>query len=339
MQTPSNIPTLEGLQAENAALRAQLKEVEAARMAAARATEKPCEADHRNDSFPTAPAHVLRKEPVERETLIAAVVEPAQPQPQPRHPVDPSPGCHILIVDDNRDAANSLGNLFDRQGKQVEIAFDGPSALERFEARQPGLIILDIGMPGMDGYEVARRIRARTERMRPTLVAMSGLGQEADRQRSRAAGFDYHLVKPIPINVLVSLLSAGRGLGQSGRITLGVADAAPVGQIDCPPVSPRELLHDLAQPLNTIACYAVAARNLVAKSSVDRISLCNALRGIDQQIQRAGSALDRLRALFHDAEFHDAQFPDARFPDARFHDAQVADPEGSRPPGKGSGQD
>jgi PAS domain S-box-containing protein len=260
----------------------------------------------------------------------------------------PPAASRILVVDDNRDAANSLAGLLAREGGEVEIAFDGPAALERFAARQPDLVILDIGMPGMDGHEVARRIRARADVPQPTLIAMSGLGQEADRRRSLAAGFDYHLVKPVPLDVLDALLSARWGAGasagaaqaaeqQHGRFPrLGVPHAAPAtmpaeraaptpesglataaaaartdavatadlsaGDRHGPDETPTALLHELAQPLNTIACYAVAARNFAAKSAADLTPLANALRGIDQQILRAAATMDRLRALFRERD-------------------------------------
>jgi light-regulated signal transduction histidine kinase (bacteriophytochrome)/ActR/RegA family two-component response regulator len=126
-------------------------------------------------------------------------------------------GLRILIVDDNRDAANSLGSLLTHLGGQVELAFDGPSALRRLAAQPMDLVILDIAMPGMDGHEVARRIRASRELKQPILIAMSGLGQSADRQRSLEAGFDEHLVKPVPLDVLNSLLSSRWGLRRPDR--------------------------------------------------------------------------------------------------------------------------
>ena len=117
----------------------------------------------------------------------------------------------ILIVDDNRDAANSLATLLSLRGAAVQIAYDGPSALESLNRERPTLAILDIGMPGMDGHEVARQIRARPDCSHIRLVAMTGRCQETDRQQSLAAGFDLHLVKPVSLGALDDLVTASRG--------------------------------------------------------------------------------------------------------------------------------
>ena len=112
----------------------------------------------------------------------------------------------ILVVDDNRDAADSLGMLLTLMGADVRIADDGPAALKIFREHDPAVVLLDIGMPGMDGYEVARRLRAEYSDRRPTLIAMTGWGQDKDRQTAREAGFDHHLVKPADLNALQALL-------------------------------------------------------------------------------------------------------------------------------------
>ncbi len=101
-----------------------------------------------------------------------------------------------LVVDDNRDAADSLGLLLRLQGHHVTVVYDGAAALEAAHAQQPALILLDIGMPGLDGYEVARRLRAMPGMDKTFIAALSGWGQERDLQRSAQAGFDKHLVKP-----------------------------------------------------------------------------------------------------------------------------------------------
>jgi two-component system CheB/CheR fusion protein len=103
----------------------------------------------------------------------------------------------ILIVDDNADAARMLARLLQMGGHEVEVTYDGPSALELVRASQPDLVLLDIGLPGMDGYEVARQIRQRDELEGTLLVALTGYGQAEDRQRAFAVGFDEHLVKPV----------------------------------------------------------------------------------------------------------------------------------------------
>jgi CheY-like chemotaxis protein len=125
------------------------------------------------------------------------------------HPVAMLPRNRILVVDDNVDAANSLARLLTRAyGQEVRVAHDGPGALAAAGEFHPEVILLDIGMPGMDGYEVARRFRRRPETDRTLLVALTGWGQASDRQRSREAGFDHHLVKPVDPQDLRRLLAA-----------------------------------------------------------------------------------------------------------------------------------
>jgi two-component system, sensor histidine kinase len=114
----------------------------------------------------------------------------------------------ILVADDSRDAADSLRALLELLGAQVRVAYDGPAALKAFSTYQPEVVLLDIGMPGMDGFEVARRIRQRPESRDVTLIALTGWGQERDRCNSAAAGFDHHLVKPVDIDALQELLKA-----------------------------------------------------------------------------------------------------------------------------------
>jgi PAS domain S-box-containing protein len=112
----------------------------------------------------------------------------------------------VLIVDDNHDAADSLGMLLKLLGSDVQVVYNGPDALEALVRYQPAVVLLDIGMPGMDGYEVARRIRQEQLSRNVTLIALTGWGQEADRKRTQIAGFDYHLIKPPEISTLQSLL-------------------------------------------------------------------------------------------------------------------------------------
>ena len=119
------------------------------------------------------------------------------------------PARRVLVVDDNRDAAESLGLLLRHLGAEVRVACAGHEALEAFQAYDPAVVLLDLGMPGMDGYEVARRLRAHAGPggRRVPIVALTGWGQEDDRQRTREAGFDHHLIKPADIDSLRSLLS------------------------------------------------------------------------------------------------------------------------------------
>jgi PAS domain S-box-containing protein len=112
----------------------------------------------------------------------------------------------ILVVDDSRDAAESLGMLLQLLGADVHIVSSGPEALEALTTYKPAVVLLDIGMPGMDGHEVARRIRQQPQFQNVTLIALTGWGQEEDRRRSQAAGFDYHLIKPADVSALQTLL-------------------------------------------------------------------------------------------------------------------------------------
>jgi signal transduction histidine kinase/CheY-like chemotaxis protein len=118
----------------------------------------------------------------------------------------------VLVVDDNRDAADSLGVLLGFLGYEATVAHDGASALRDIERVDPALVLLDLGMPEMDGYEVARRVREQPRWRHVVLVALTGWGQEEDRLRSRDAGFDHHLVKPTDMHNLQELFAevAGR---------------------------------------------------------------------------------------------------------------------------------
>ena len=107
------------------------------------------------------------------------------------------------------DAADTLGDLLVVLGATVEVVHDGPAALDALEAFKPDAVLLDIGMPEMDGYEVARRIRAQPAHRHVLLVALTGWGQEHDQRRSRAAGFDHHVVKPPDVQRLRELLTVG----------------------------------------------------------------------------------------------------------------------------------
>jgi CheY-like chemotaxis protein len=115
----------------------------------------------------------------------------------------------VLVVDDNRDAADTLAQALSAFGHEVRVAYDGPSALAVFSEFRPGLAFLDIGLPVMDGYELARRLRDDDLGRALTLVAVTGYGQEVDRERSTRAGFDRHLVKPVPVDEVLALASRG----------------------------------------------------------------------------------------------------------------------------------
>src|SRR5690606_12391953 len=117
----------------------------------------------------------------------------------------------ILVVDDNRDAADSLAQLLALHGHEVHTAYDGLEAVTAAGQLDPDVILLDIGLRELDGYEAARRIRERRPKGATLLVALTGWGQESDRQNSAAAGFDHHLVKPVDPGALQELLRAGTG--------------------------------------------------------------------------------------------------------------------------------
>lgn len=131
---------------------------------------------------------------------------------RPKIDVAPSYGAfavqRVLVVDDNRDAADSLSAILQALGIETRVAHGGEQALVLVQGWLPHLVLLDLGMPGMDGYEVARRLRA-TQAGSLIIVALTGWGQESDRQRTQGAGFDHHLVKPIDLPTLRALL-AGR---------------------------------------------------------------------------------------------------------------------------------
>jgi two-component system, sensor histidine kinase len=130
------------------------------------------------------------------------------------------PRRRILIVDDNRDAADTLGELLTALGAIVSIAYSGPDALEKLHLLAPDSVLLDIGMPGMDGYEVARQIRSTSDHRDVLLIALTGWGQEHDQQRAHASGFDEHVVKPPDLNRLRDLLSSGWSNGPA-KIEVG----------------------------------------------------------------------------------------------------------------------
>ncbi len=143
--------------------------------------------------------------------LTAAPVPatPAAPAANGKHPgPGPVPGARVLIVDDNVDGAESLAIFLQLLGLETRTAYDGPAGLEAAEEFRPQVVLLDIGLPRMDGYEVARRIRHHPELRDVLLVALSGYGQADDKRRSREAGFDHHLVKPVPPDALSELLNS-----------------------------------------------------------------------------------------------------------------------------------
>ena len=122
------------------------------------------------------------------------------------HAIDAHARKRILVADDNIDAAESLQMLLQFSGHDVHIATDGPRALTAAESLRPDVILLDLGMPGLTGYEVARRIRAQDWGRGMVIVALTGWGQDEDRQRTAEAGFDHHLTKPVPPETIEDLI-------------------------------------------------------------------------------------------------------------------------------------
>lgn len=140
--------------------------------------------------------------------LPLAILAPADSEETPV----PAPAIQatqrILVTDDNQDAADSLALLLRSLGHDVQVVYNGSTALERLVSFKPNVVVLDIGMPDMDGYEVARRIRQHPDGKNVLLIALTGWGQNEDRRHTREAGFDHHLVKPVGIETLQALLAS-----------------------------------------------------------------------------------------------------------------------------------
>lgn len=135
-------------------------------------------------------------------------ISASEPVMMPQNPSTPVPASRqrrILLVDDNQDTVHSLARLLSLRGHEVATAFDGVAALKIAQEFQPDFLLLDIGLPGLDGYELARRLRAQGFTRTP-IVAISGYAQEGDRMRSREAGFNYHFAKPVDFEALAELI-------------------------------------------------------------------------------------------------------------------------------------
>ncbi len=135
------------------------------------------------------------------------VVATPRPDPAASPLWQPAPRRRVLVVDDNRDAADSLSMLLRFMGLEARVAYDGHAALEAIRADRPAAVLLDLGMPGIDGFEVARRVRRDPELRDVMLVALTGWGQDEDHRRSQEAGFDHHLVKPVDQALLGEILA------------------------------------------------------------------------------------------------------------------------------------
>jgi CheY-like chemotaxis protein len=152
---------------------------------------------------------------VVRLPTITAAADVARPAPPPAAAPAPAAGgtpeparLRVLVADDNVDAAESLAELLVELGAEVRVAHDGEQAVAAAEAFRPAVAFLDVGMPKLDGHEVGRRIRAQPWGREVVLVALTGWGQPDDRRRSREAGFDEHLVKPAPVDMVEKVLAA-----------------------------------------------------------------------------------------------------------------------------------
>jgi two-component system, chemotaxis family, CheB/CheR fusion protein len=144
------------------------------------------------------------------EFVVRLPVLTVMPESPPQKTLDappPTTGHRILIVDDNRDAATTLAMLLKWTGNKTYTAYDGVEALEAAANFQPDIVLLDIGLPKLNGYEVARKIREQPWGQNIIIVALTGWGQEDDRQKSKDAGFNAHLVKPVEQSVLMKLLA------------------------------------------------------------------------------------------------------------------------------------
>ena len=138
---------------------------------------------------------------------------PVQEAPEADQPTTAAPATsssaslRLLVVDDNVDAADSLAMLLRLGGHEVQVAYTGPTAVQAALNNRPHVVLLDIGLPGMNGYEVAKRLCEQAEMQKAVLIAMTGYGQESDKERARESGFDHHMVKPVDPTQLQNLLA------------------------------------------------------------------------------------------------------------------------------------
>ncbi|MFL6694317.1 MAG: response regulator, partial [Ramlibacter sp.] len=129
-------------------------------------------------------------------------------QPPLAAPAPSRASRRILVADDNADALETMATLLEMEGHRVDVAPDGERALAAAQAMRPDVAVLDIGMPGLNGYEVARRIRSEPWGAGIRLIALTGWGQAEDVERAHAAGFDHHVTKPVDLHALQELVAA-----------------------------------------------------------------------------------------------------------------------------------
>jgi CheY-like chemotaxis protein len=192
----------------------------------------------------------------------------------------------ILIVDDTRAAGYVLGKLLETMGQQVRTVTDASEALESVRRERPDVVISDIGMPNIDGYELARRLREAPDSERLILVALTGYGQEADKQQAKAAGFDYHLVKPLSLEALQDLLA-------TLPTPLPIRNAPPIAlELESRPLRPKPAL--CAEPIGTSikTKQAEARKRCTDASTQQELTECTPVECLcNRQIERVRQRL------------------------------------------------
>jgi two-component system, sensor histidine kinase len=168
--------------------------------------------------------------------------------------IDPRTGddaaCKVLVVDDNVDSAQSMSLLLGLEGYSVECAYDGEEALARADTFAPEVVLLDLGLPRISGYEVATRLRSAAEASGAALllVAVSGYGRDQDRKAAREAGFDLHLTKPADPDEVLRVLADRRSFRAAGRSGAAAATSASVTDRAAEPASTRDAPGAAAKP-------------------------------------------------------------------------------------------
>jgi CheY-like chemotaxis protein len=158
---------------------------------------------------------------------------PVPDMPQQGNPAESRP-LSILIVDDNADAADMLSMYLGSVGHRLHVAYEGHRGLALAQEAVPDVLLLDIGLPDIDGYQLAQRIRALPQTAHATLIALTGYGQESDRERSIAAGFDHHLTKPVDVAALLRLLTSGPERPANGTERYGVVPGPQIADAQTP---------------------------------------------------------------------------------------------------------
>jgi len=163
---------------------------------------------------------------------LSEVGDDAAPSVQRKSVATPRAGCRILVVDDNHDAAEATKVLLELGGHEVKMVSDGSEALASAPVFAPDVVLLDIGLPMMDGYQVARRLREVAQTRASCLIALTGYGQPADRGRAMEAGFDHHLTKPADPDALLALVDAWIESSGARRVSARAAGAAVGNAVD-----------------------------------------------------------------------------------------------------------